>query len=329
MELRSPLRLATLLAALLVPATSGAVTFSLDAGSISIGPVGPADLLTAGPVGGPPAIVHTAGSLGLGPGDDIDALSFGPFTNHFPYFSIDDLSPGGVPGSASSVEAAAGQAAGDIYVDMLAVPPPGGTNALFANQDVLGELPAIPPGVPNAAFPIDDLDALDMDSPALIGPGTPIFFSLTPGSPTLGALLATPADILVTTVGGAPAVFMPMGALGLVAGDDIDAFVVDPAPPPFGPPAFFSLAPGSPSLGTWFLTPADVVPPLLGPPPAGPPGPPPVFGPSPGSVTTLGLTGADNVDAFSDSPVPLPPGLVLLASALAGLACVRRSRRTG
>jgi hypothetical protein len=87
---------------------------------------------------------------------------------------------------------------------------------------------------------------------------------------------------------GGPVIFLPFGAMGLGPGDDVDGLLFDPQIPPH-----FSLAPGSPSLGPF--SPADAFVGNVG----------NVFlGPS---NNTLGLAFKDNVDAFSDSPVPIPP----------------------
>ena len=78
-------------------------------------------------------------------------------------------------------------------------------------------------GAPNVVFvpfvalgllPGDVIDAL------AIGPGPPAVISLAPGSPTLGLLAASPADLIAVPP---PVVFIPAGALGLVPPDDIDA----------------------------------------------------------------------------------------------------------
>jgi PEP-CTERM motif len=111
--------------------------------------------------------------------------------------------------------------------------------------------PAIPgystPGAPvvYAGFaalglvaPGDDIDALAIIEDGVPGftAGDTVYFSLTPISPTLGILGASPADILVTTLAGIPAVAFPAASLGLfgiaAAPDDIDALHLFVVPEP-------------------------------------------------------------------------------------------------
>ncbi len=89
----------------------------------------------------------------------------------------------------------------------------------------------MPPGVYAAAATLglmaaDDVDALFWMEDGMAGAtaGDMVFFSLAPGSPSLGGLGASAADILVTSPGGAPAVAHPAAAIGLVgATDNLDA----------------------------------------------------------------------------------------------------------
>ena len=93
------------------------------------------------------------------------------------------------------------------------------------------------PGLPYAAAPIlglqwnDDIDAmvwLEDGVPAATA-GDLMLFSLTPNSPTLGMIGATPADILITAPNaGLPGIFAPAQALGLQPGDDLDALDIVP-----------------------------------------------------------------------------------------------------
>src|SRR5262249_59715840 len=80
----------------------------------------------------------------------------------------------------------------------------------------------------------DDVTAFEM-CPAswvlgAVGLTKPVYFNLAPGSPTLGLIGATPADILVEFPPGGPppAVFLPAAALGLVPGDVLDDIDVNP-----------------------------------------------------------------------------------------------------
>ena len=53
-------------------------------------------------------------------------------------------------------------------------------------------------------------------------------FSLAPGSPTLVAMGASPADIFVTSFAGGFCLFSPAGQLGLLGGDNVDGLDVLP-----------------------------------------------------------------------------------------------------
>lgn len=97
------------------------------------------------------------------------------------------------------------------------------TPALYASAAALG-----------LAF-ADDIDGLTIvrDSSAVFPASELIFFSLSPGSPTLGLLTASPADVLVTSIGGSPVIAFASGSLGLLPSDDVDAldlrFVPEPS----------------------------------------------------------------------------------------------------
>jgi hypothetical protein len=104
------------------------------------------------------------------------------------------------------------------------------------------------------------LDAIDEALP--LNPSGPIYFSLAAGSPTLAALGATAADILVSSVGGTPSIFARAVDLRLRDRDDMDALCLmengDGKYSPTDDFVRFSLAPGSPSL-TGSLGPADIL----------------------------------------------------------------------
>lgn len=300
---------------------ANAFMYSIDGASPSVPGVSAADILTmGGPPGGPPVVAFSAGVLGLAPGDDIDALSVGPAFLDEVLFSVDRTSTG-VGGTDVSTQFGLGQAAGDSFITPLAFP---GTNFLDFNQDSLGLAPGVGPGVP-ATPPIDNLDAWDDDFPGSVDftggpfggpdgiPDVPIFFSLAAGSPTLGTLSFSPADILVTS-GGIVSVAVPEPGLGLTAGDDIDALVWDGFST-----LLFSLAPGSTSLGISGDSAADV---FLG---SFTPGFP--FIPA----VSLGLLAGDNLnalDVFEEEPIPEPSTIALLGIGLAGLggSYLRRRR---
>ncbi len=205
--------------------------------------------------------IPVPGALGLVPGDDVTSMSLGldVIGSGSGVIRI-SVSPatGGIPGVPPDVasEAGAGEAAADIFMaGSLAFPAP---NAL----DIDGDGATVPTGPfagfgliePPAPAPHDDVDALTTCDLAAMLPGTPVFFTLGPGSPTLGLLGAGPQDVLVAPPGGGlPAVALPGAAAGFVPGDVIDALAMD-AGAGF---VLFSLAPGSPSLGA--MSPADII----------------------------------------------------------------------
>lgn len=94
--------------------------------------------------------------------------------------------------------------------------------ALYASDLALG----LSPG--------DDIDALSIIEDGALGftAGDSIYFSLTPGSPTLGAIGASPGDVLVTTTAGVPSVAIGATSIGLAPGDDLDALYVFTVPEP-------------------------------------------------------------------------------------------------
>jgi hypothetical protein len=275
-----------LAAGTLLGTTSSAQTlFSVDAISPSVPAVLPADVLGPGFVGGPPAVFipwvgpaaaeGNAGTLGA------------PVVGAVVFFSVDRFSVG-IPGAAPDVasEAAAGQAAGDVYISAML-----GANSLFINQDALGELPAIPAGV--AAPPlIDDLDGLDLTPIGPLPLGAAILATLDAASAAAFFGLSG-ADVADYTP-AIPLVVFPAPVLGLVPADDIDALHFDPGPGD----VYFSLVPGSPSLGAvpnlacpfvGACSPADIF--------IAPGGVGPFFVSVPAAA--LGLLPGDNVDALA------------------------------
>ena len=265
--------------------------FSVDAASPSVPGVNNSDVLAPG-VPLVVAVPAAANGIAGAPFDELNAMTAGGPLGVL-LFSVDRAAvgiPGGPPDVAS--EAAAGQAAGDVFTSAL-----GGANGLVINQALQGLIPAAPPGAP-VVPPIDDLDALDV-------PGMPpVLFALAPGHPLLGAsaLVGCGADLFGP--GGGPAI--PFGALGLGAcADDIDALHLDAGTGDL----YFSLAPGSPSLAPGSpiagcgggCSPADVFIAIGG---VGPSG---IFAPA----GALGLLPTDNLNALAFDPPP-PPTVVPL-----------------
>jgi len=291
-----------------------AQVFSVDPASPLAALGSPANLYTPGP-----ALYAPAGSIGLLAGDDIDAFSFGfDRVGSAPlYFSLNFFATG-APATAVCSQAGfcgpavpcAPEQVGDIFSSA-----GGGTNALLFDGDGV----PVPPGLGltecPAAGPKDNVDAFDDLVAPLIGtnPTWRVYFSLSPGSPTLGGgnpLLpggAGPADILVYDSGqNSLTVFFSAAGMGLVAGDNIDGISFNVLTSDF----LFSLAPGSPSLGSVPIcggggcTPGDFIRsagPCCG-------GTPCLFCGPPGGFAGVGLGAGDNVDAV-DEP-GLAPGFV-------------------
>lgn len=240
----------------------------------------------------PAAPPLVAAPLALAPGDVLAGFSWG---NETPLpgggeilFSVSPASVG-IPGPPADVfsEATFGDAAADIFDggSLAGSPMP---NALLVDGD---GLPALAPPASGLPEPGDDMTALATCDPTAGAPiGGFVFFTLAPGSPTLTALGASPADILLQfyPFGGSMVAF-PGAAFGLVPGDVIDALALHFFAPTT---AAVSLAPGSPTLGLLAASPADVL--LLttsGPPPA-------MLVPAP----ALGLLPTDDIDALDISP---------------------------
>lgn len=233
----------------------------------------------------PPTVL--AGTLGLVPGDDVTSITIGldSFTGPEAILFSVALGSAGVPVAPPDVasEAGAGEAEGDVFSGGTFGAPAANVLALDGDGGI-----TVPPGPfaglgliePPAGPPVDDLDALFTCDLSLAPPGAlPVLFTLAPGSPTLGVLGAGPEDILASLVGGGPpAVFAPGAGLGLVPGDVIDALAFDTVA------FFFSLAPGSPTLGALAAGPEDIL------------GPGPAVA-IPGGA--LGLAPGDDLDALS------------------------------
>lgn len=120
--------------------------------------------------------------------------------------------------------AAAGPGASDAIFISAAGPGYAAAGAVWAAPGVLG-LGTFGPG--------DDIDALVVLEDGVFGvsPGDMIYFSLAAGSPSLVGLGFAAGDILAVAPGGAPVVLAPAAALGLAAGDDLNALdLVVPEP---------------------------------------------------------------------------------------------------
>jgi hypothetical protein len=282
--------------------------FTLAPGSPSLGALTAGDVLVPGaaPVPGPippPALGIPAAVLGLVAGDVVNSISFGrgpagPFPGLEVLYSVDAAAVGGVfgppPPSYVACEAAGGQAKADVYLSFPFGPPLPKPNVLLLDENGLADSPcagAPLPGLGLGLAPPENLNGLDLCPTGVVfaaGVINPIYFTLAPGSPTLAAIPASPGDVLVQPIGPGglpPMIAIPLPAMGLVAGDIVDALEV----PPGAGFALFSLAPGSPSLGGCGYLVGDVL--MSG------------FGPC-GAVlgvpsAALGLTPPDNIDALA------------------------------
>lgn len=341
-----------LVLALQIASPASAQRFSLHGGpsptappfaspTIGVGPpaIDDTDILVPGSTGIPPTVFATGVSLGFPvPGypsgaDDLDAFTYGgPVTGLGAiHFSVDWFAAG-VPGAPPDVmtELFAAQAPADIFTSPAGVP----INPLVINQDALGLIPVIPPGVPFTGFANDNMDGLDL-STTTPAPGFPLFS--VQAANTFGA---SGADVL----GPGGVVVFAAPALGLLPTDDIDALHLDTATGD----VIFSLTPASPSLGV-MPNPACVAPPPM---PGScsaadvfvaPGGAGPFVVLIPAAAMGLvpippGVGGGDDIDALAfllpaPPKVPSLPGafaryaLVLLLSATGTIAATRRLER--
>ena len=268
---------------------------------------------SAGPSGDQAPFVRIpCASLGLtangcdssGAVDDLDALSFG----------ADELA-----GDISELNFSVGPGAQGLAGSAVRAqrdcpspePEPDEFHAAFNNTNdqvldgngPIGTCPgAFPLGLLEGATVRDDLDALYGQDPAAVDadtngvPEQPVYFSLDAISPSLATFGFSAADVLKTVNGGVPTVYASAAALGLEAGDDLDALCLGES----GNGAYglddalaFSLAPGSPTLAQIGAGPGDI---LL-------PGNPPTVD---HNATSLGLQATDDVNAFKCLALPPP-----------------------
>lgn len=228
--------------------------------------------------------------------DDIDGLSFGADFGGGGDDVFFSVAPGSLGLSGSAVAAQAGCSPAQPQADEFASERDGNNDLVFDGD---GAGVGCPPGPPLflAEVPAsDDLDALNEQSPDYVDtdlngtPDLPVFFTLAPGSPSLAAQGRRAADILWTVGGAQPGVYASAATLGLVTADAIDGLCIADGGST-GVPAFnlqddrvfFSLAPGSPSLGDIGAGAADLL----------SPGPQLAV-----ARADLGLRPADDVDAM-------------------------------
>ena len=149
----------------------------------------------------------------LSDGDNIDAIhhelrEFGDSTNHFPgfVFTVDEGSRG-FP--ATAVRAAAPRNAAEFFE----------SNGSFLNTLVASSASV---GLTNDS----DVDGFFLTPLSEVDPTGFFYISLTPGSPTLAALGASPGDILAVSLTAPPVVSITAEQIGLLPSDDLDALVM-------------------------------------------------------------------------------------------------------
>lgn len=271
------------------------------------------NLNAGGGAGGnaPPYVRIPCNSLGLiadgcdaggdGDQDDIDALSFGSDFGGAADGVFFSVAPGGLGLAGTGV---AGQAAcsprepqADEFTSEL-----DGDNALLFDGD--GSAVGCPSGFSlhlTERPTSDDLDALNEQPPSFVDPdndGIPneaVLFALAAGSPTLASLGRSPADVLWTVGGFQPGLYASAGALGLIAGDAIDALCIeDDGTQTYNAQTdtlLFSLAQGSPTLAQIGAGPGDLL----------RPGPTVAV-----AHSALGLRATDDLDAAKCAGTPGP-----------------------
>ncbi|MAB80093.1 MAG: hypothetical protein CMJ89_12145 [Planctomycetes bacterium] len=182
---------------------------------------------------GPPVVSITDVAMGLVPADEIDALSFGDdhligVLPHTLVFSVDSASMG-IAGCGVSFEAsidtgpgAPPAAAGDIFIQdpsatygNLLAPPFLGYGAGTATGDEANATWGAP-CMPAACY---DLDAFDYSVATSTTNG--VYFSLAPGSPTLGMLGVGPGAILYSDLSGVPPVIAVLAGAGLATAPNL------------------------------------------------------------------------------------------------------------
>ena len=147
---------------------------------------------------------------------DLDALgnvgtdpSFGPGV--LALFSVDPATAAGPYLGASAADVFASPTVPGYAFSGGAVPP------VYASAALLGLVAG------------DDINALQWWDDGIAGATShdQVFFSLAPGSPSLAAIGASPADILSIQPGGlAPVIVVPASRLGLLPTDDINALYI-------------------------------------------------------------------------------------------------------
>lgn len=186
----------------------------------------PADLFSStpaicsapGPNLGNSVLYDNIVDLGLMAGDDVDAIhierrAIGAPPHFLPryLFSVRNTDAG-LAGTAVAAQNPANGS--DVFLTS-----GGGVNTLCVEENQ--------PGLGTSAVAAPHMDGLLVQDLSTVTTASPVYFSLRPGSPTLAALAASPADILVSFPGAAgPVVAIPAGAIGLLPSDNVDGLIL-------------------------------------------------------------------------------------------------------
>lgn len=214
-------------------ASMGDVWFTHDTGVLAL-PPGPANGVFAqpdvndvffsnafirtapGPNLGNQLLIDNPTMMGLLPGDNIDAIHhelrpLGTSFDEFPAFVFSvNVADIGLPGTA--VRGQVPDNAADLYESNGF-----GYNVVDTNENQIG----LAPGVRV------DVDGFFLTPVSEIDSNRWVYFSLTPGSPTLSVLGASPADILSAQIGGTPMISIPGNEIGLErSDDDLDGLIM-------------------------------------------------------------------------------------------------------
>jgi hypothetical protein len=246
-------------------------SYSIRAGdATAINGLHPADILGAGPI-----VLIACADLGLvcydagGGVDDLNALSYGAdFTDpDLPPVQF-SVSPGATGRANTAVAAEAGCSPAQPQADVFESAYDGDNNQdLDGDGTACGGNAGYGLGLVEAAqgdsvdaLATDPCETVDLDCDGV--PDRPVYFSLTPNSPSLTLLGASASTILVAGGGPFAELWATGSTLGLALGDVIDALCLSED----GDGVYsandvvvVSLAPGSPTLATLGASSGDLI----------------------------------------------------------------------
>lgn len=145
------------------------------------------------------------------PLDDVDGSAMRDSSGALPkaYYTLSSSSP--------SLSLLGGASGADIFFDFNITNP--GSESVFARFEQIGL---------RQGDDIDGLSVCDDNLNGVFDGNDQVLFSLKRGSPTLGTLGASAADIFSFRVGGTLQIFETATNLGLLPGDNIDTLKLDP-----------------------------------------------------------------------------------------------------